>query len=149
MATGKWYGLGARQQWSATSADRVDWVTDTIKVSLHTSTYTPDQDTHDYYNDVTNEIAAGSGYTAGGETLASKTLTYDTASNTVRLDAADVTWTFSGSKTFRYAVIYKSTGVSTTSVLMGYVDFVTDQTTSGTFTLQWDATDGVLRAVVS
>lgn len=149
MATGKWYGLGARQQWSATAADRVDWVTDTIKVSLHTVAYTPDQDAHDYYNDVTNEIAAGSGYTAGGETLTSKTLTYDTASNTVRLDAADVTWTFSASKTFRYAVIYKSTGVASTSVLMGYVDFGSDQTTSGTFTLQWDATDGVLRAVVS
>ena len=149
MATGKWYGLGARQQWSATAADRVDWVNDTIKVSLHTATYTPDQDAHDYFNDVTNEIAAGSGYTSGGETLASKTLTYDTASNTVRLDAADVTWTFSGSKTFRYAVISKSTGVASTSVLMGYVDFGSDQTTSGTFTLQWDATDGVLRAVVS
>lgn len=149
MATGKWYGLGARQQWSATAADRVDWVGDTIKVTLHTATYTPNQDTDDYFNDATNELAGGTGYTAGGETLASKTLTYDTASNTVRLDAADVTWTFSASKTFRYAVIRKDTGVATTSVLMGYVDFGSDQTTSGTFTLQWDATDGVLRAVVS
>lgn len=149
MATGKWYGLAARQQWSATAADRVDWVTDTIKVTLHTATYTPNQDTDDYFNDATNELAGGTGYTAGGETLASKTLTYDTVSNTVRLDAADVTWTFSASKTFRYAVVRKDTGVSTTSVLMGFVDFGSDQTTSGTFTLQWDATDGVLRAVVS
>ena len=30
----------------------VDWDSDTIKVALLTSAYTPNQDTHDYYDDV-------------------------------------------------------------------------------------------------
>jgi len=149
MATGKWYGEGALGLTSATAARRFDWVTDTIKVSLHTSAYVPNQDTHNFHDDLTNEIAGGSGYTAGGVTLGSKTLTYDTGSNTVRLDAADAAWTFSASKTMRIAAIYKDTGASATSPLIGYVDFVTDETTSGNFTIQWDAIDGALRMVVS
>lgn len=149
MATGKWYGEGVLGQFSTTAARRVDWTTDTIKVLLTTATYTPDQDAHNFHDDITNEIANGDGYTTGGVTLGTKSLTYDTASNTVRLDAADASWTLTASRTMRYAVIYSDTGVSGTSPLMGYVDFGSDQTSSGTFTIQWDATDGVLRGVVS
>lgn len=147
--TAKWFGEGVMGQWSATAARRVDWTTDTIKVLLTTATYVPNQDTHNFHDDITNEVATGNGYTTGGETLGTKSLTYDTVSNTVRLDAADTTWTFTASKTARYAVIYKDTGVSATSPLLGYVDFGADESSSSTFTLQWDATDGVLRAVVS
>ena len=78
----------------------VDWDTDTIKVALTTSSYTPNQDTHDYFNDVTNEVT-GTGYTAGGNTLASKTITYDDANNVIILDAADSTWA-SSTITARY-----------------------------------------------
>jgi hypothetical protein len=147
--TAKWYGLAGQGQFSQTAARRVSWLDDTIKVTLHTSTYTPNQDTHDFADDLTNEVANGNGYTTGGVTLGTKTLTYDSASNTVRLDAADASWTFTASKTMRYAVIWKDTGSAATSPLLGYVDFGADETSSGTFTLQWDATDGVLRAVVA
>lgn len=149
MATCKWYGPAAQGLVSATAARRVDWVTDTIKVTLHTSTYTPNQDTHDFADDLTNEIANGSGYTTGGVTLTTKALTYDSATNTVRMDADDVSWTFSASKTMRYAVIRKDTGTAGTSPLLGYVDFGTDDTTSGAFNIAWDATDGVLRMQVA
>ena len=44
--TSKWFGNALLGQYSATAARRVDWVTDTIKCSLHTVTYTPDQDVH-------------------------------------------------------------------------------------------------------
>jgi hypothetical protein len=100
------YGVPVKNMWSG--ANVIDWDTDTIKVALTTSTYTPDQDTHDFFNDVTNEIT-GTGYSAGGATLTSPTVTYDTATNQVRLDAADTTWTTS-TLTARYAVVYKSTG---------------------------------------
>lgn len=149
MATAKWYGEGALGLTHATAARRFDWVNDTIKVTLHTSTYVPDQDAHNFADDLTNEVANGNGYTTGGVSLGSKALTYDGASNTVRMDAADAAWTFTASKTARIAVIWKDTGTAATSPLIGYVDFVTDQTTSGNFTIQWDATDGVLRMVVS
>ena len=125
----------------------VDWDTDTIKVALTTSSYTPNQDTHDYFNDVTNEVT-GTGYTAGGNTLSSKTITYDDANNVIVLDAADTTWA-SSTITARYAVVYDSTGTSSTSALIGYVDFGSDQSsTNGNFTITWDAT-GIVRVTVA
>ena len=70
----------------------VDFDTDTIKVALVSSSYTPDQDAHDYFNDVSTYEVSGTGYTAGGNTLGSKTATYDSATNVIVLDAADTTW---------------------------------------------------------
>lgn len=126
----------------------IDWDSDTIKVALTTSTYTPDQDTHDYFNDVTNQVT-GTGYTAGGATLASKTVTYTSGTNTQTFDAADVTWS-SSTITARYAVIYDATsGVSSTSALIGYVDFGADVVSSGgDFTIQWNAS-GIFTIAVS
>lgn len=121
----------------------VDFDTDTIKVALVTSAYTPDFDAHDYFNDVTNEVS-GTGYTAGGATLGTVTVTLDTANDRVDFDAADTQWT-SSTITARAAVIYKSTGTATTSPLIAYIDFGSDQSSSnGTFTIQWAAA-GILR----
>jgi len=116
----------------------VDWDTDAIKVMLCTSSYVPDQDAHIYKSSVTNEVT-GTGYTAGGATLGSKTITYTAGTNTITLDAADTSWS-SATITARYAVIYVSTGTDATSVLLGYVDFGQDMTaTNGTFQITWDA----------
>lgn len=120
----------------------IDLDTDTIKVALVTSTYVPNQDTHDFFDDVTNEVT-GTGYTAGGASLASKTVTADNTDNEGVFDAADVTWT-SSTITARGAVIYKSTGVASTSALICYLDFTTDQSSSsGDFTIQWNS-EGIL-----
>lgn len=132
--TAKMYGL-AQQSFASGS---INWGSDTIKVALCTSTYTPNQDTHDFFDDVTNEVS-GTGYTAGGATLASKTNTYTTATNTQTLDAADTSWSTS-TITARYAVIYKSTGTASTSPLIAYVDFGADvSSTAATFSITWDA----------
>lgn len=126
----------------------VDFDSDTIKVALLTSSYTPDQDAHDYFNDVSSNEVSGTGYTAGGNTLASKTATYDSANNVVILDAADTTWA-SSTITARYAVVYDSTGTASTSALIGYVDFGSDQSsTNGNFTITWDST-GIVRITVA
>ncbi len=141
------YGKAIEGQYSATAARRVDWAGDTIKVMLCTSSYTPDQDAHDFKDDITNEVS-GTGYTAGGATLASKTVTYTGASNKLVLDAADSVWT-TASFTARYAIVYKDTGSAATSPVLGFVDFGANQTvTAGTFTITWDA-DGVLKAVAA
>lgn len=122
---------------------RVDLDTDTVKVALVTSSYTPNQDTHDFFDDVTNEVS-GTGYTAGGATLGSPTVTLDTTNDRVDFDAADTSWTTS-TITARAAVIYKSTGTASTSPLIAYIDFTTDQVSSaGTFLIQWNAS-GILR----
>jgi hypothetical protein len=148
VATAKWFGPALAGQFSNVAARRVDWGTDTIKVTLHTSSYTPTQDTHDFHADLTNEVATGDGYTTGGVTLGSKTAVYDAASNTLRLDAADPSWTFTALKTFRYAVIWKDTTVSATSPLLGWIDFGADIASNGVFTIILP-TDGILRAVAS
>ncbi len=57
----------------------IDWAADTIKVTLHTSSYTANFDTHDYQDDLTNELSTAGGYTAGGATLGSATQTYTAA----------------------------------------------------------------------
>lgn len=118
----------------------VNYLTGTVKLSLHTATYVPAHDTDDFFNDATNELAGGTGYTAGGETLASKTVTYDSASDQIRWDAADVTWTFTASKTWRNGVMYIDTaGASTTDPLYAKLVWDSDQTVSTSYTLQWDA----------
>jgi len=125
----------------------VDLNSDTIKVALATSSYTPDQDAHDFFNDVTNEVV-GTGYTAGGATLASKTSTYTSGTNTQTLDAADTSWATS-TITARYAIIYKSTGTSSTSPLIAYVDFGADVSSSGgTFQITWDSA-GIITEVTA
>lgn len=150
--TTKWYGAGAAGLLSATAARRVDWVGDTIKEALATSTYTPNQDTHDFFDDITNEVV-GTGYTAGGVTLAGKSAGYDAASNEVRLIANNAVWGSTGSPatiTARYAIIYKDTGSAATSPLLGYIDFGADEAVaSGIFTVQHDATSGVLKLTAS
>jgi hypothetical protein len=147
--TSKWYGKALEGQYGTTSARRVDWATDTINVALCTSSFSPDQDTQDFYDDITNEVANGNGYATGGETLGTKSVDYDASTNVMSLRAAASSWS-NATFTCRYAVVYKDTGNGSTSPLLGYVDFGGDeQVTSGTFTITWDATDGVLKITAS
>ena len=125
----------------------IDFDTATIKVALTTSAYTPNVDTHDFFDDVTNELSTGGGYTAGGATLASVTSTYDAANNRVVIDAADPSWP-AATFTCRSAVFYVSTGVAGTSRLISCHTFDADQTvTANTFTLILDAL-GILTITV-
>lgn len=127
----------------------IDFDTDTIKVALVSSAYTPNQDTHDYWDGVKPNEVTGTGYTAGGQALASKTVTYDAANNVTVLDAADSVWA-SSTITARYAVIYDDSGATDAQkALLGYVDFGSDQSsTNGAFTVTWDAT-GIIRITVA
>lgn len=145
MASAKAYGNLAKAAFNK----EVDWDTDDIKVMLVSSSYSPNQDTHDYLDDVTAFEVSGTGYTAGGVSLTSKTLTYDAANNVLALDAADVTWANS-TITARYVVVYDNSGASAAAKpLIGYVDLVSDQASNaGNFTIQWDAS-GILRITVA
>lgn len=112
----------------------IDFDTDTFKVMLVTSSYTPNKDTHDKRDDVTNEVT-GTGYTTGGVTSAC-TVTKDTANDKVTLGFAAVSWA-TATITARGAVYYKSRGgASSADELVAYVDFVGDVTATGaTFSL--------------
>lgn len=115
----------------------IDMDTDAIKVMLVTSAYVFNKDTHRYKSDITNEVT-GTGYTAGGATLASPVLSYDAATDTTNVDYADVVWSNS-TITARGAVVYDSTPASdATRPLICFIDFETDQISAGAnFTIAW------------
>lgn len=92
------------------------------------------------------EIAAGSGYTAGGQAL---TLVSSSQSGGLYKYLASLpspTWTSSGAfATFRYVVLYNSTAAS--GNLVGWWDFGSGVTlaSGNTFTVSLDATNGVIQ----
>lgn len=135
MATQATYDLFKLNLLNGTSF--IDFDTDTIKVMLVTSVYTPSAATHDFINDASANEVSGINYTAGGATLGTPSVTNSAGTTTV--DYADVTWTQNagGFSTARYAIFYKDTGTPTTSGLISYVDFTTDKgNVSGDLILQ-------------
>lgn len=69
----------------AAETRQTDYLSDTLKVSLRTSSYTLNLDTHETYSDLTNEVS-GTGYSAGGATVGTKTIT------TTAANSWGVTW---------------------------------------------------------
>lgn len=111
----------------------IDFDTDTFYMMLVTSSYTPDQDTHEDRADVTNEVT-GTGYTSAGQSV-TVTVTQDNTNDRVDISFADVTWS-SSTITAAAAVVYKSTGTAANDLLVAYLDFGGDvASTSGDFTV--------------
>ena len=100
----------------------IDLDTDTIKVALLTSAYTPST-AHAILADVSaNEVANGNGYTTGGVTLTSCTYT-QTAGTASFKSGNNPGWTGSGAGfNARYALFYKSgTANGKVNPLIGYM----------------------------
>src|SRR6266511_1635808 len=141
-----WYG----KAFNSTFNKEADWDTDTVKSQLHTVTYAPNQDTHQYRSDLTNELAAAGGYTAGGVTISPLTALYTGGTNIYNLDSAtDPTWN-PATFTARYCVqMDTSPATDATRPLLSYVDFGADQSPSGVlFAVQWAAA-GICQITVS
>ena len=115
----------------------IDLDTDTFKIALVASGYTPST-SHSTFSDITNELSTANGYTAGGNTLAG--VTWTQSGGTITWDANDSVWTATGGNIVaRYAVIYKSgTANSITNPVVAYILMDTtpaDVTTTDTNTL--------------
>lgn len=130
MATPKWFANGLK----FIANGSVDLDTDTIKFILIAST-APTQATDDFRNDLGTEASGGTGYTAGGFTLAS--LTVSLTSLTMNWDAADISQAIVGGPfAFRYGAWYKSRGgASTADELIGFVDFGAQSVTDATINI--------------
>jgi hypothetical protein len=140
--TAKMYGLAHKSAWNK----EIDFDSDTIKAVLCGSGYTPNQDTHQYASSLTNELTDGS---YARKTLTGKSVSYDAASNTLKLDAADFGW-IALTSTFRYMVyVDTQTGSDATSPLIAVVDFGADQVaTAQDVNITLDA-DGLVTVQVS
>ena len=130
--TSKYYGLGMKSLIDRTFAGTTPG--GALTAMLVDSTYTPDQDTHQFITDVTgfttpspeDSVAGGTGYSAGGLALTFSSA-YTTGTNTLTLSAtANPSWAAS-TFTARFLIFFVDTGTPATSPLISYVDFDTDQ----------------------
>lgn len=108
------------------------YVAETWKACLLSNLFTYATGTHVSYSDLTNEIA-GTGYTAGGATVAGKVGAYVDTTNQF-LNATDVAWTGATFANARYVAVYNTVS----GKIRAIYDFGADKSvTSGTFTVQW------------
>ena len=122
------------------SSTKINLASDTIKLALLNASHTPAQDTHDFFDDVSANESSGTGYTAGGATLANQTWTQDNTNDRAVFDGDNVVFTISSALTARYAELYKSTGTAGTSPLIAEIDLATTYSlASGTLTFTWHA----------
>jgi hypothetical protein len=85
----RWY----RQGLVKTMNKEVDWDSDDLRITHHTSSYALNADTHDYVDDLTNELATGGGYTAGGLSVTGESLSYTAANSWSTQWAASTAYT--------------------------------------------------------
>lgn len=118
---------------------------DTLKIML---TNTAPVATNSVKADIT-EIAAGNGYTAGGNQAVQSSSSQ--ASGTYKLVVGDVTFTASGGNIaqFRYAVLYNDTPAAPADPLIGWWDYgaAVDITNGNSFLVDVSATNGILQLV--
>ena len=115
----------------------IDLEADTIKVALLDSSHSFTA-TDNTWSDVSANEVSGTGYTANGKDLSSKSVTQ---AATTKFDASDIEWT-SSTFTTSHAVLYDDT--MTNDDLICSIDFGGSQSvSSGTFTIQWHA-DGII-----
>lgn len=112
---------------------------DVIKVILVTG-HSLDIDNDASYSDVSADEESGAGYTTGGETLGSQTVTQDNTNDRADFDGDDVTWTGLDVGTPNYAIMYDSTHASDYLIAAWEITTASD---GSDYILQWH-TDGVL-----
>lgn len=143
--TAKWYA----QSMNTALNKEWQWTGGTINALMTTSTYTPA--TTDKYKDVVTAIAtnevSGTGYTAAGSQLLSRTLSTSGTVTTVSA-AGTITWTSATITNARYAVVYDNAPASNKPLIV-YVDFGGNQSTSGgDFSIVWNAS-GIAQVAVA
>lgn len=126
----------------------IDFLADAMVVTLHTSTYNPNQDTDDFFDDLSNQLSTANGYTdedgngaSTGELLGTKT--HANTLNVSKFDAANTVWTATGAGFNAEIAVISDIGsqTSTTDPLLWWTDFGAVETASGggLFTIAWNA----------
>jgi hypothetical protein len=107
----------------------INFPSDTFKIILMASGFVFNPDSHEKYADISaNELANGSGYTTGGETLLNVAVTEDDSDDCAKIVWDDMTWTASGGAIGPTpgAIIFDDTAAN--DPIVGYIDFGSEQT---------------------
>ena len=132
--------MGIYEGFKSIAAADFDWENDTIKAILVTDAQNEDYSAHEVYDDITEEVADGNGYTTGGVELDNTTV--DQNGEYSIYDADDISW-LNSTITARAVVIYRDTGDSATSELIAYMTFGGNVSSdNSTFVVAW-SDDGV------
>lgn len=119
--------------------NNVDLDADTFKLALLDSNHTNDIDNQQTFSDVNGNEVSGTGYSAGGQTIANTSTNQNNTDDEAEFDGDDVTFSNS-SITARYAVVYHNA----TGTIVTILDFGSDKTSSnGDFTVSF-AADGIV-----
>lgn len=120
------YGKGKEKLLSAA----INLSSDTIKAALVSSAYSQNLSTDEFYSDISANVLDTP------ETLGSKTVTLGV------FDAADPTFVaVAAGSTAKAVVLYKDTGLASSSPLLAYIDTITGfplATNGGDVAIQWD-----------
>lgn len=104
--------------------------TGNVKCALLTDAHTPDEDTQQFWSDVSANEATGTGYTAGGAAVTS-TVTFNAVGNTHVVNFGGTSWDATGgSLSGGTAVWYDSTGTPSTSRILFQNRFTTQPSTA-------------------
>ena len=139
MSTFQLFGkVGANFLGGEASGDvgMTDYLTNSLRWTLHTVTYVPNIDTNEAFADATNELGTANGYTANGIAAAGKTVVYNATGNvtTFEMDDTTITWTASGgSLVFQIAALHDDTVTVGPPIkpLLGYIDCGAQTITTG------------------
>lgn len=144
MASGPWAFYAKGIQKLITGG--IDLDTDTFKVALVSSSYTPNREVDEFWDDIDGNEVTGTNWAAGGQTLSGVSVTIDTANDLVIFKWSDVSVATVTLTDGKYAVVRKDTGSAATSPLLGLVTFDTALApTAGTLLIDIDATAGLGR----
>lgn len=134
---------------AASASPALNLLSDTIKVILLGTGYTPNKD-HQFVADLGANELSGTGYVAGfggsgRKTLASKTVTKDDTNDVAFFDAADVTWAGINAGTAGFVAVVKEVNSDADSPVLAIVDVSPDVATNGgDYTVTW-AADGIFK----
>jgi len=109
----------------------ISWQSTNIKAIALTSSHTPNQDSHDFLDDIIADECTGDGYTSGGVVVSNPSPSYDSSNNIVKLDCDDII--FPGVYiTARYIALYDNrVAGNSNKPLIGYIDIGEDLETLG------------------
>lgn len=136
------YGLTLEKMFIDTAGQSLE--AETHKALLVLDAYDHNYDTHAFRSSVTNEVAAGGGYTTGGETITTTEVVVGSPSvGVLKYDHDDVSWAASTITSAMALIGYFNVGTSGTDMLIYLLDFVTAVTTSSGLLLVQINSNGV------